>query len=222
MAKKLAENLKLLLDKHKINSSQLSMASGVDKPRISRLLSGKTTNPQIDTIQPIAEFFGVTIDQLVGSSPLPMEASYGIVVPVDRLLIPIIEWRNAPYWLEIKDRFLPKRTIDAKSNISSDAFALVIENETYEPKFSAGTILIVDPTEKPKSRDYIITNDPLNDDITIRQLIIEKNKNFIKFVGGSFKMEKIEPVFKCFGVVVEMHSNMIQKDTLKGFNNESI
>lgn len=210
MSKKLADSLKLLLDQHKMSPSQLSVGSGIDKPRISRMLSGKTVNPQIDSIRPIAEFFGITIDQLVGSSPLPTENSYGIVVPIDRLLIPVIEWKNAPYWLEIKDQFLPKKTIDAKSNISRDSFALSIENDQYEPKFSKGTILIVDPSQEPKNRNYVLINDSTKNETIIKQILIEKNKFFTKCISGNFKIEKKIAPFKCLGVIVEAHSNMEQ------------
>lgn len=208
MSTKLANNLKDLLQKNNINLSTLSRGCGIDKPRISRIISGETTNPQIDTLRPIAEFFCISIDQLIGNCPIPYDRDYGIVIPINRLLVPIIDWKNIPYWLEIKNQFIPQKTIDAKSNISSDSFALVIQEKKFEPKFSEGTTLIVDPKAKPKNRDYIITQVEKTSEVTIRQIVIENNKTFLKNVGSNFEMVSIKIQYPCFGVIAEAFMNM--------------
>ena len=199
---KLADNLKQLLNKHKINLTQLSVKSGIDKPRISRILSGKTTNPQIDTLRPIANFLKISLDQLVGDSPIPTDTSYGIVVPINRLLIPIIEWNHIPYWMDIKEQFMPRETIDAKSNVSPHSFAVILKTKEYGLKIAEGTTLVIDPTATLQNRDYFFTEDDDNK-IAIKQFIVEKDKIFLKKVGNSFEMKKSKKNYKNYGVVVE-------------------
>jgi len=53
-----------------IKSAELARKTGVAQPVISRLMTGVTNNPQILTIKPIADFFNVSLDQLLGMSPL--------------------------------------------------------------------------------------------------------------------------------------------------------
>ncbi len=206
---KLAKNLKVLLEKNNATPSQLSNSCGIDLPRISRMMTGKTANPNVNSLQPIAEFFDVTIDQLIGTSPLQIDASYGIVVPINRLLVPIIEWKHTPYWLEVKDHFNPKQTIDARSNTSCDAYALSINDTRFEPRFSEGSVIIVDPNLQPNNRDHIITEDKNNSQISIVQVIIENNKTFLKSVGKKFKMKEIKEKLTNFGVITELHINML-------------
>jgi len=208
---KLAQNLKTLLQTNHATPTQLSAASGIDLPRISRMMAGKTTNPSVKSLQPIAEFFGVTIEQLIGTSCLQVDASYGVVVPIKRLLVPIIEWKHTPYWLEIKEHFQPKHTIDAKSDISRDAYALVINSDRFEPRFSDGSIVIVDPTLEPKNRDHIITKDHNNSTITIMQTILENSKIFLKSVGKAFEMSKVDENYDNFGVITELHMNLLSE-----------
>ncbi len=212
-----ARNLKNLMEQKRISSSELSSASGIDKPIISRLLSGKTTNPQVETLKPIAAYFGVSIDQLIGTSPLPHEATHGIVIPLKRLMVPIIDWNNVPYWQEIKERFTPQKTIDVSANIAPNAFGLVIPDHRFEPRITFGSTIIIDPNANPDNRDYILTtntNSTKNEKhekyagLTLKQYITEKNKTFLKNVGHTFEMTPLKSHFKFYGVVVEAFMNL--------------
>jgi transcriptional regulator with XRE-family HTH domain len=209
-----ARNLKNLLEKNKITSSQLSSASGIDKPIISRLLSGKTTNPQVETLKPIAEYFGVSIDQLIGVSPLPYEAVHGIVISIKRLMVPIIEWNNVPYWHEVRERFAPQATIDVSPNIAQDAYGLIILDHKFEPRIALGTTIIIEPSGRPNNRDYVLTmeTDSAKNEkyagLTIKQYITEKNKKFLKNIGHPFEMTPIKSNYNCYGVIVEAFFNL--------------
>lgn len=64
---KLSSILSHLMSKNNISSAELARKTGVGQPVIYRLMTGTTENPQIFTLKPIADFFGVTLDQLLGS-----------------------------------------------------------------------------------------------------------------------------------------------------------
>ncbi len=199
----LSVNLKKLLENSAVSPSTLSKHSGVDKPRISRLLSGKTTNPQIDTLRPIAKFLGVTINQLIGDSPLPSDEGYDVVVPINRLLVPLIAWKLAPHWLAIKSQFEPEHTIYVRSKASTDAYALRVDMDQSKLKFPRGTVIIVDPNLMPQSRDYIVIKK--GDTVALRQIIIEKGSTFFKTLCTPITMEAVEQPLTHFGVVIESH-----------------
>lgn len=204
----LAKNLEFLLKKKQLSPTQLSAASGVDKPIISRILSGKTTNPQVDTLKPIAEFFDITIDQLIGSKEVDTDRQHGVVVSISRLLVPLIEWKHIAYWMDIKESYSPSKTVDARVTSSPDSFALVISNALYEPHFTRNSIIIVDPSTAPKDRDYILTRNKSSDSITIAQLVIDNDKTFVKTISPEFEMKRItKPI--CFGVITESHLNLV-------------
>jgi len=62
----LSSVLSYLMSRQGIKSAELARKTGVGQPVIHRLMTGATDNPQISTIKPIADFFGVSLDQLVG------------------------------------------------------------------------------------------------------------------------------------------------------------
>lgn len=66
----LADTLSHLMFKKGIKSAELARKTGVGQPVIYRLMTGITDNPQINTLKPIADYFGVSLDQLVGIIPL--------------------------------------------------------------------------------------------------------------------------------------------------------
>jgi len=60
----LSENLAALLNQRKMNATNLAQATGVPQPTIHRILKGVSRDPRTDTIQPIAEYFGVPLETL--------------------------------------------------------------------------------------------------------------------------------------------------------------
>ena len=70
---KLSSILRQLMGEDKINTSALARKTGILQPVMHRMVTGDTDNPCINTLLPIAEYFGITVDQLVGKFPLPTE-----------------------------------------------------------------------------------------------------------------------------------------------------
>ena len=62
-----------------IKSAELARKTGIAQPVISRLMTGITSNPQILTIKPIADFFDVTLEQLLGISPLDTKNDFNSI-----------------------------------------------------------------------------------------------------------------------------------------------
>ncbi len=66
----LASILTILMSENNITSAELARKTGIGQPVIYRLMTGTTENPQILTLKPIADYFGVTLDHLLGTKPL--------------------------------------------------------------------------------------------------------------------------------------------------------
>ena len=63
-----------------IKSAELARKTGIGQPVVYRLMTGTTENPQILTLKPIADFFGISIDQLLGLRPLNDQKSFDPVL----------------------------------------------------------------------------------------------------------------------------------------------
>src|SRR5262245_36087993 len=56
-----------------MSGSELAGHVGLPSQTINRLLSGFVQDPRTSTLSNVADYFGITIDQLIGRQPLPQE-----------------------------------------------------------------------------------------------------------------------------------------------------
>lgn len=60
----LAENLRRAMAVESLSENQLSRNTGVPQPTIHRILSGRVADPRDGTLRPLAEYFGVSVEEL--------------------------------------------------------------------------------------------------------------------------------------------------------------
>lgn len=65
MEKHLSRNLKWLLKKYQITTSELARRCQISQPVLHRLVTDAIDNPQIDTLVPLCNYFNCTLDTLV-------------------------------------------------------------------------------------------------------------------------------------------------------------
>lgn len=56
--------MRKLIDEHDVQQSDICRATGIGKQNMSFLCQGKTRYPSIHTCKLIAEYFGMTLDEL--------------------------------------------------------------------------------------------------------------------------------------------------------------
>lgn len=61
----LNDNLKRLIKGNKLKIKEVSAKTGVDRATIHRLITKENENPRIKTVKALAEYFNMTIDELV-------------------------------------------------------------------------------------------------------------------------------------------------------------
>ncbi|NMI32463.1 XRE family transcriptional regulator [Xanthomonas hortorum pv. vitians] len=61
---RLSENLRRLMATESLSENQLSRNTGVPQPTIHRVLSGRVSDPRDGTLRPLAEYFGLSVEDL--------------------------------------------------------------------------------------------------------------------------------------------------------------
>ena len=122
--------------------SQYSFADkfGVAQSTVGSWEAGKR-EPNFDTMQRLADFFGVSVDYLLGRETTPggpPEPS----VPGSKW-IPVLGKVAAGTPIEAIEDILDYEEIDAQTAASGDYFALQIKGQSMEPKISDGDVVIV-------------------------------------------------------------------------------
>ena len=86
-----AKNLEWLITQKKTTPYELQRATGVPQPTIHRILTGESSDPRTKTLQPLADYFGVSVAELrdrdlatpEGTSPIGSNATFRAAEVVD-------------------------------------------------------------------------------------------------------------------------------------------
>lgn len=157
-AENLSRVLTRLMEESNLRASQLSRNTGLAYATITRMMNEPDCNPTLSSLQKIADFFGVSSEQLLGKEPLHKHI-HGYRPDVDKWInVPVLTLREAIGWPgepgNIDDHDRPHIKTDL--NVSEHVFAVIGEGESLEPRFSEGTVLILDPEREPKNKDYAL------------------------------------------------------------------
>lgn len=205
IGEKLSLNLYRLMSISNINPSQLHKNTNIPKSTLSRMLTNKEVNPTISTLIPIANFFSVTINQLLGIDPLPNESSIGAYAEKRNnwTEVPIIDWELATTWSTKNIETKKSSAISTDIEISAGSFALKINDEDLEG-FLQGSILIIDPKINPVSRDYIIVHKKGQKSASFKQLLLHEGEKYLKPLNKEFKTTEFDNTYKLIGVMVQV------------------
>lgn len=198
-----------LLIKHGITEAELSRRIDVPRATINRLVSGRTPDPRASTLETIADYFKISVDQLLGKQPIFFSPSENISAPVGTKL-PIIDWSNIRNWKETIKELKTQHNNDwilVDSSIEKGQFACKITGESMWPNLQDNSIVIIDPERKAKNKDFVVAHIKAMDDVIVRQLIIEGKYNFLKASNPIFPIIQIEDNDDIIGVIVQTRNN---------------
>jgi len=190
--------IKKLLASKQINASGLAREIHLPQPTIHRLLTGKTEDPKLSTLTLIADYFSITLDQLLGNTKTILGANK----PPQS--IPIISWQEAAHientlanqhhkkWLSIADM-----------QISASSFGL-ISKKSMEPMFHAGSSLIVDTQAIQCDGDIVIVHYANTSEATLRKIVLDGPTQEVHSLFNNSVCDKLTKNIKIIGVVTQM------------------
>jgi SOS-response transcriptional repressor LexA len=209
---KLAENLQRLLFEKKMKPIDLARELNLPQPTIHRLVTGKSTRPYKSSLMPIAEFFGITMDQLLGDEPLP-----GFLGKNDNvgnyetiLHIPILSWQEAITWPSTNKQ--THSTITTEYEYSQNAYALFVEEDGLE-NLTRGTALLVDPVLKPEHRDFVIVHKSGQIIPTLKQILFDDGQMYLKPLIQGYNITVFTTEHTILGIVLEFKKHLRKRSS---------
>ena len=161
----LSDNLLGLMKKNKVTIAELSDATGIAEITINKLRNGQNDNPTIATLMQIANFFSISVNELLGN-----KVNSITILNEDGI--------------ELAQKFL----IDELNNNAE--FALKITHNNYS-EFQKDTILLISTEVKVKNGDYIVVKS--NNRFIICRAIIEPDVILGESLSIKENFYKIEP-----------------------------
>lgn len=206
--KNLGLNLKNLLHNEMISENELARRTGVSQQIINRILSGENTNPKIATLSPLANYFMITISQLIGEE-LSSSEKKTHTNQSDLQKIPLIEWNNLET-LTISNSVLitasNKLLIDLQP--TEGMFAVKMQGNSMEPKFSNDTLLIFDLNKTPVNADFVLLSS--SGEVTLRQFFFKQSLSYKKCLNPKYKDYKLSIIHKdskYLGTLIQSRTN---------------
>lgn len=200
----------LMKDIGGISEGELYRRTGVPQPTIHRILSGVTPNPRNDSAQPLAEFFNVSVDQLLGRVPLPKDRISGsfMATSITTKIVPLLNWGELAGWpsiLKQPDFKVERKWITAESGVSDSSFALQITSADYFPEFRKNTIIILDHLRQPKEGDFVLALILRNRNVILGHLSLSDGQKQITSISQTHDNEIVytDKLISVVGVVCE-------------------
>lgn len=196
--------LQTLMFKKKVKPAQVARDTLIPKQTLSRIISGKSPNPHIKNLEPLADYFNVTVAQLKGEEELPDDA-VEITLPSRKRKaksIPVYAWEH----VEQRHPANSNESIFVSHQLSDNAFAVAMPDTSMEPLFRKDSILILDPEKPHQDRSFILVKLAKAEQIVFRQLLIDAEHQYLKALSpdfDAFPMRLVDDNDKIIGTLVE-------------------
>ena len=198
----LYERIVLLCSKNGVKPTVACTEAGISRNAVTELKSGRANSMSGNNLNKLADYFGVTVDYLVGNTPAPKGG--GVMVPVYGRIaagIPMEAITDIEDYEEISEALAKQ----------GEYLALTIHGESMEPKFSEGDVIIVRKQETCEDGEIcaVMVN---GDDATCKKVrrtpegvvLISTNPAFDPMFFSNKQIEEL-PV-RILGKVVELRA----------------
>lgn len=185
-----------------MNSRELAQAVDLPQPTVHRLVTGKSTRPYLSSLEPIAEYFSIEVEQLLGEKPLSSDISSSQTIAN----IPLIAWED----LENREKQKDTSLIPFIGTISAAGFATTMKDTSMEPLIPRNAILIFDPDLQPNDRSYVLVQLGETKCFVLRELLIDADYHYLKPLNPDlsvFKMRLLDKGDKIVACLVEVRHN---------------
>lgn len=200
------ERLKTLRLEKGLYQKDVASFLGVDRTTYVKYELGSST-PNHDILAMLADFYGVSVDYILGRTNLRSESTTSNA----GVKIPVLGNVQAGIPVEAIEDIIDYEEITQEMASRGEFFALQVRGDSMEPKFSEGDVVIVKKQSTADSGDIVIAL-VNGDDATIKKLKYASDGIYLLPLNPSyeplfFSKEDIErlPVTIC-GVVVELRA----------------
>lgn len=216
--RKIGENITKLMLSIGIDATQLSRATGLPTSTISRLRSNSTEfSPNLSSLMPLAEYFSITISQLIGEEPIDsISGEKTGYVRCRKTSIPVLDADSIHDHL-INNDHSSFSIIDVDIPVSESAFAYILRGNSMEPQFPDNSLLIIDPEEPYENLDHLLVIPIGKQTPILRNVLIDGDEQYLRALNPAFdEFNKFDKsAYKVLGVMMQCRNNFKLKNQFR-------
>lgn len=199
----LSEVLNQLIKDFGITEAGLARAINMPRATINRIKNGAITDPKTSTLLLIADYFHISLDQLLGREPISFPKIHNIRIPLINVLKlkkdikqPLKEFDNEE-WINF----------EYKGN-SKKLFAFKVSGDAMWPYFDNNSILIVDTELVPQNQNFVVVHLHQSNDIVIRKLLIDGSTMILQAINDVFQNITLKKKDNIIGVIIHAKKDL--------------
>lgn len=195
-----SEILKHLMFKQNLKSAELARLTGLPQPTVHRIVEGNSTRPHQGSLEALAQFFNLSIDQIKGSEPIP---NLNPTTPASDLpegwhKIPIYTWNDVVNYAKSNKTVVQagKASTLTNSDVNDAGFLVELTDESMFPQFPSGTEIIINTEYEPIDREMVVVYLKRQDKAFFRMVVFNGGERFVRPLNPDLMpigMEKINP-----------------------------
>ncbi len=207
MFKNLSDNINMLMAKARVNSSELARLTGLPATTIKRIRNNEQSNPTVSTLLPIAKYFSITISELLGCETTNTEISLNTHEGVRA--IPLLSWREC-WHFDALDYATIQKKIFTEKRVTKKSYSLMVEDHDKN-FFPENCLLVIEPTLKPESGDYVIVAKSEQGSASVKKYIVETDQVYLKSLVDGLGIIPLTNEYKVLGVVIQYKVELKKK-----------
>lgn len=191
---------------------QVAEALGISQQALGLVLRGVSKSLTAENNTKAARLLGVNPDWLATGIGEPGDETSNVSAGPDvRGSVPLLNKVNAGMYKEIIDTPPDDVTfIPTAAPVKPYTFALRVEGDSMEPKFTEGMVIIVEPDLDPLPNDYVVAVNGDNE-ATFKQLIKDGGDWLLKPLNPRYPIKPLGHA-RVIGVVIGAHITFSRGD----------
>lgn len=188
-----------------MSESALARAVNLPKATVHRVLSGDTPDPRAGTLLPIAQYFNITIEQLMGVAELPKDFPIQSAKSLDMVEMPLIPIDSLRLWLngdfDPTDFF--NITSFSEKSLDKNCFITQVISDEMAPLFPKKMYLIVKKQRALKKDDIVVVFYSDENSILVRKFAELKGEKYLIPSNPSYEIISFDNKVDLIGIVIE-------------------
>lgn len=197
--------LETLIQNSGVSESALARRMGITVATLNKIKSGIMSNPTLRTLESIAQYFGISIDQLVGNAPLDTYFQNNLhcipfvdISSLEKTNIQELNYDTHKDWMRVE--LLP----EIKSH---NIFTTMYTGDAMYPLLDKQTIVVIDADNLPTNKSLVLAYISNTKELLIRKLLVDGAYQILKPLNQSFPDINLTEKDKILGTVISTIKN---------------
>lgn len=192
--------LSQLMHENSVTLTKLSANTGIPIPTLKRLQSDPSANPTISSLVPVAKFFNLSVNQLIGASAITGRNNGFLHSDENWTQIPILSWGEVIEWKKYSQSSI--RYVETDCGCSEQSFAVEVIEDDWSG-FLKHSILILDTRVKIRHKCYALC---IKDEkhVSFKQILKNEGAIYLRSPNPNFPMVNSNNEYQFIAVLVQV------------------